>query len=260
MTGNSRRIFQLILTASNRSRYSLTKSFSKSASSNRGNMDLFDQYYKTRPANDQGIQKQLKDKKNKWSNYLEKRYGEEQRHYHTMKHLEDMSLLWHNYRARLGSPQLVALAILFHDVIYYPKEGDNEEKSDDVFKEFAQDISIPNDETAKVSEWIIATKKHKTPAHLSETPGNDDVHYFLDFDMAILGREKQGYASYARQIRQEYIHIPDQDYLIGRAKVLTDFLKVPFIYATAEFRDKYEVMARDNIGNEIRALESGSFV
>ena len=42
-------------------------------------------------------------------------------------------------------------------------------------------------------DWILATRKHQTPEHL--TPGaygQTDLHYFLDMDMAVLGRLNKG--------------------------------------------------------------------
>lgn len=42
-------------------------------------------------------------------------------------------------------------------------------------------------------DWILATKKHETDVHKTPgTYGDEDVHYFLDMDMAILGVSEDG--------------------------------------------------------------------
>jgi predicted metal-dependent HD superfamily phosphohydrolase len=72
----------------------------------------------------------------------------------------------------------------------------------------------------EVYDLILRTKHHKTDAHT--TPGaygQDDLHFFLDFDMAVLGRDPVSYRTYAEQIRQEYIHIPEEMFNKGRRQV-----------------------------------------
>ena len=44
-----------------------------------------------------------------------------------------------------------------------------------------------------VFHWILETKKHSTPEHLTVNPtAISDLHYVLDFDMAVLGWPKSG--------------------------------------------------------------------
>ena len=44
-----------------------------------------------------------------------------------------------------------------------------------------------------VSSWILATKKHQTPEHLTiGAHAETDLHYFLDMDMSVLGKPHQG--------------------------------------------------------------------
>jgi predicted metal-dependent HD superfamily phosphohydrolase len=51
---------------------------------------------------------------------------------------------------------------------------------------------------AQVDQYIIATIAH----NVSRTTDND-LKYFIDFDMAVLGRHRDRYATYAAQIRRE---------------------------------------------------------
>ena len=56
---------------------------------------------------------------------------------------------------------------------------------------------------------------------------------------------------------QEYIHIPREAYLTGRAGVLTTFLQHPRIYASDLFHSRLEAKARANVQAEIDLLCSG---
>ncbi|XP_013406972.1 prolyl 3-hydroxylase OGFOD1 [Lingula anatina] len=184
-------------------------------------------------------------------------YSESHRHYHTIHHIINMLKLWSSHQQHLKQPLLVALAVIFHDVIYDPKRDDNEERSAEFFKKFAREMRLPSEESELVSGWIVLTKSHKTPVHA--TPGfygKEDWHYLLDFDMAVLGWPDEDYEKYSDQIRQEYIHIPSEHFNSRRVQVLQSFLQIPNIYATKEFRDKFEVQARKNIQEEIRRLQN----
>ena len=55
--------------------------------------------------------------------------------------------------------------------------------------------------------------------HNEEKSGVRDLHYFLDFDLSILGANKIEYTLYARNIRKEYIHVPEAEFCERRAKV-----------------------------------------
>ncbi len=49
-----------------------------------------------------------------WSTVLEK-YGETQRHYHTMQHIQAMSKLLEDYKNKIQDVNAVHLAIVFHE-------------------------------------------------------------------------------------------------------------------------------------------------
>eukprot|EP00658_Telonema_sp_P-2_P071093 TRINITY_DN60412_c0_g1_i2.p1 TRINITY_DN60412_c0_g1~~TRINITY_DN60412_c0_g1_i2.p1 ORF type:complete len:151 (-),score=40.29 TRINITY_DN60412_c0_g1_i2:88-540(-) len=73
----------------------------------------------------------------KWFGVLESGYSEPERRYHTLRHLTEM--FWHYdcVRDQLESPELVALAIWFHDLVYhgcllYTSDAADEEDSVDL--------------------------------------------------------------------------------------------------------------------------------
>ncbi|KAK3607545.1 hypothetical protein CHS0354_025802 [Potamilus streckersoni] len=194
----------------------------------------------------------------KWWSVIREKYSEAHRAYHTLAHLEEILRNMEQCKVALQEPELVSLTVFFHDIIYEPKATDNEEKSAELFDNFAaEELQLKFPEGClKVKEWILATKTHKTEVHMTpDLYRNDDLHYFLDLDMAVLGRDPRGYQEYASQIRQEYHHLSEGEFCTGRAKVLKKFLAVPNIYATKFFRDRLEQRARENISMEIKKLE-----
>ncbi|CAG2053919.1 unnamed protein product [Timema podura] len=61
-----------------------------------------------------------------------------------------------------------------------------------------------------------STEEHKTPGVF----GTDDLHYFLDLDMAILGSSPEHYVEYTSIVRREYAFLSDNMYRSLRLKVL----------------------------------------
>jgi predicted metal-dependent HD superfamily phosphohydrolase len=154
---------------------------------------------------------------NAWR-WVEQRYQESHRAYHTLTHITALLDLAHQYRHLIQDHAAVDLAILFHDIIYDPKSKTNEEDSAALFRELLA-AHLPADICDKVDRYILETKKHA----VSDSQDHD-LKLFIDFDMSILGAEREEYAAYARQIRYEYEFVPMEDYCKGRAAVLRSFL------------------------------------
>jgi predicted metal-dependent HD superfamily phosphohydrolase len=147
----------------------------------------------------------------------------------------------------------VTLAILFHDIIYDPTSGHNEEDSADFFLKFAKEIRLDDSLAQKVYKYIMATKKH-TVQHSSD----EDLKLFIDFDMAVLGRPRQCYEVYAGQIRKEYIHVEPLDYCKQRGAFLASMAenRLQPLYASVAFLDSHEEVARQNMAWEAAELDA----
>uniref|UniRef100_T1JP89 HD domain-containing protein n=1 Tax=Strigamia maritima TaxID=126957 RepID=T1JP89_STRMM len=194
----------------------------------------------------------------KWWLKLEEEYSQESRKYHNLQHIFQIFQHYDRCSSNLQSKDAVAFAVFFHDLTYNPKTSDNEEKSTEIFKNFAKDAQIPVESPlfVQVTDLILLTKTHLTDEHMEPgKTGCEDKHYFLDFDMAILGNSLEDYNVYSEQIRQEYNFLSDLMYNALRVKVLKSFLQIPYIFATDEFRQKYEEQARQNIQAEIERLQ-----
>ncbi len=169
------------------------------------------------------------------------RYSEPHRHHHNLEHivsmLDELELI--STLFVFEDQTAMKLAVWYHDAIYDPKAKNNEEQSA---------LLIIKSFGVKVSDLILATKHTLDP---------DDVNarFLVDLDLAILGKSEKEFDRYEDNIRKEYSHVSEEDFRLGRAKVLQSFLNRQSIYSTNFFRDKYENTARKNLERSIKKLE-----
>lgn len=175
-------------------------------------------------------------------------YTEAQRHYHNLHHLNALLQLQQTHADIITDNERLSLAIFFHDIVYDVKQPDNEEKSALAAAAFLRRTNYPAEKIGQVMDFIRATSTH------INSSSNNDLDYFLDFDLSILSAPAADYTVYAQQIRNEYSIYPDELYKPGRKKVLTHFLSLPAIYKTSLFRKQGEAMARQNMQEELHAL------
>jgi predicted metal-dependent HD superfamily phosphohydrolase len=97
-------------------------------------------------------------------------------------------------------------------------------------------------------EIILLTKDH-----LDKAGQVDQIsQLFLDLDMQILASQPETYQVYTQNVRKEYSHFSDEDFMKGRGKFLLG-IKGKQIFYDDRFLALNEV-AQENIGNEIEAL------
>jgi predicted metal-dependent HD superfamily phosphohydrolase len=143
----------------------------------------------------------------------------------------------------------LALAAWFHDAVYQPDRDDNEERSAYVAYDALEQAGASPELMTEVMRLIRLTASHD--------PQPDDVAgvVLCDADLSILGAARDKYVQYARDIRQEYIHVPMADYHAGRSRVLSTFLERDHIYRTPYAREHWEAQARINIADELACFE-----
>lgn len=176
-------------------------------------------------------------------------YSEKHRHYHTAAHVAACLRLLDAHAALAERPHEVELALWFHDAVYQPLSGDNEQKSADWAMRFLAENGAPADVAERVRAMIMATR-HDVPAR---TP---DAALLLDIDLAILGEGVDTYDAYEAAIRQEYRMVPMIIYRKKRVEVLDAFLQRPVIYLSTAFRSEREGRARANLARAIAQLSA----
>ena len=174
-------------------------------------------------------------------------YSEGHRHYHTVAHID------HCLHELDSVPELaheaaeVELALWFHDAVYNPYGSGNEERSADLACELMSRNAVEQDRIQRVRAHILATR-HEALADL------DDSKLVVDIDLSILAVDRDRYATFETNVRQEYRWVPAPLFRRKRAEILESFLARPHIYGTLPFRTRYESAARENLRRAISDL------
>ena len=157
----------------------------------------------------------------------------------------------------VARPELVSLAVLFHDAVYEPTRADNEEESARLFLAFAAAAApgLADADREAVAGWI-----RRTAAHHGGGPAEGDAAVVLDADLAVLGAPAPRYAAYAEAIRREYVHLAEPDFVRARAAALEGLAAAPALFRTPHMAARLERPARENIGRELARLRAAAAV
>jgi len=178
---------------------------------------------------------------------IEKNYTGKKRHYHNLKHLDNLLKQLSDVKEQIQDWDTILFTLFYHDIIYDALSKKNEENSAELAVERLHSIFFPDDRIKRCYSQIIATKNHA----LAE---DNDTNLFTDADLSIFGMEWEHYSEYLSQVRKEYSIYPDLIYNPGRKKVLKHFLESNKIYKTDYFLENFEEKARENIAKEITML------
>jgi predicted metal-dependent HD superfamily phosphohydrolase len=172
-------------------------------------------------------------------------YSGADRHYHNLEHLNNFYHQLMLCQTQVKDWESLVVAMVYHDAIYNSSDRKDEERSAELAISRLNEIGFPQEKIHMISTLILATKTHAGSS-------NDDVNYFNDADMSILGLDRDTYIRYTKNVRLEYAATPNFD--AGRRKVLNYFLSMQQIFKTAFFSSRYEAAARANIAWEITTL------
>ncbi len=180
-------------------------------------------------------------------------YAEPRRRYHTLAHIEDCL-------ARLAAVSdlsdrdraVLTAAFWWHDAVYDPTRGDNEALSADLAARDLPKLAYAPEDVAEVARLILLTKGHQVPE------GDPLGALMVSIDLSILGADPEVYDAYARAIREEYGHVPEDIYRPARAAVLGHFRDAPVLFPDADFAARFDAPARANLRREIAALTGGA--
>jgi predicted metal-dependent HD superfamily phosphohydrolase len=181
-------------------------------------------------------------------------YDEPSRAYHDLRHIAALlDDLEHYGQAATDSDALV-MAALFHDAIYDATRSDNEVESARLAGMHLSDLGVEAARIASITQIIEASRHRASDVAAAE----GDTALFLDCDLAILAAPRERYLSYAAAIRREYVHVPDDAFRAGRARVLAAFLARSKLYASPALASLWEAKARANIAAEVAALTASA--
>jgi predicted metal-dependent HD superfamily phosphohydrolase len=178
---------------------------------------------------------------------IERAHSSKKRYYHSLAHLENLLQQLESVKTFIRAWDMVMMALFYHDIVYRVHRRDNESKSADRAAITLAAIQVPEEKINLCRQIILATKSHARDE-------NDDVNYFTDADLSILGASWESYKEYAQNVRREYTMYPDFLYKPGRKKVIHHFLQMDQIFKTGFFKQKFEVSARENLQKELEVM------
>lgn len=176
-------------------------------------------------------------------------YSEPHRHYHTVAHIEACLRELESVRYLAESDHEVEAALWFHDLVYDPRASDNERRSADLASLFFAREGVSDSAVARVRSHVLAT------SHNGE-PKDSNSCLVVDVDLSTLGQCTETYGHFERMVRTEYLWVPWNAYRQRRAEILGSFLQRESIFFTESVRNRYEAVARVNLGRAIAVLSA----
>lgn len=189
---------------------------------------------------------------------LVERWGEPHRRYHGLSHLLAVLEAVDELRpdAGLDREQLdaVLLAAWFHDAVHRGRPGDDERDSAALARARLDAAGFPPPVVAEVERLVLLTVDHRA------APGDRAGAVLLDADLAVLGADPSDYAAYRADVREEYAHVPDAAFTVGRLRVLEGLWRQQPLYRTPWAQRRWGASAARNLEDEIGRLRAAGGV
>lgn len=191
-----------------------------------------------------------------WFTFLtgEASYGGTARHYHNLDHLvhglSEIKAWAGRSNASTAEIETLKKAFWFHDAVYghLQDQVSDEEASARLWLESRLGL-----DAADGSADLIRATDHFQALAITHPL----KHVMLGVDLAILGQDDDIYDAYAAAIRQEYQHVPEQEYKTNRRNALVhlcDKARAGLLYGDAYFAEQYGEAALANMTREIDSL------
>ena len=182
-----------------------------------------------------------------WAAVIEA-WSQPHRRYHDLAHLAAVLGLVGALPGATDS-DAVRLAAWYHDVVYEPERGDNEQVSATRARAGLRGL-VPDARVDEVERLVLLTAGHD--------PAPDDANgaVLCDADLAVLAGPPEAYAAYASAVREEYGHLPDAEFTAGRIAVLEHLLALPALYRTPEAAARWADRAATNLTAELSLLRA----
>lgn len=184
------------------------------------------------------------------------RWSEPGREFHNLKHLVDVLVRVDELAEETHEPDLVRLAAWYHGVVfdsadaksYANKGGEDEAASAGFARSELVGLGVPDDRAERVHDLVVALVRH------SPDPADFDCAVLCDADLAMLAAEPQRYKAYLHDVRAEYAHLPVEDYVRARIRILKKLLARTTLFSSP-LGAAWEEPARQNVSAELQRLE-----
>lgn len=183
------------------------------------------------------------------------RWGDAGRHFHNLRHLASVLHRVDELSEETHDPELVRLAAWYHGAVFDAKEkaaratrgGEDTTASAVLAREELLGLGVGAEAADRVAYLVNALLRHKPD------PQDFDCAVLCDADLAMLAAEPQRYKEYVKDIRDEYAHIPLDDYLDARIAIITKFLARKSLFSSP-LGAAWEEPARQNLDAELQRL------
>ena len=186
---------------------------------------------------------------------LIERWSTPDRRFHNLRHLIDMLARVDELAEESHNPDIMRVACWYHGCVFSSDveevtrgNGGEDETASAAFAEAdLRHLGVPMETVKRVCCLIVNLKRHM----LAED--DIDAQALIDADLGTLAVDPQTYAEYVRLLREEYSHIPMEEYLRGRLTIVSRLLDRDHLFHSP-LGQRWEHPARENLAAEQRRL------
>ena len=187
---------------------------------------------------------------------LIERWSTPDRRFHNLRHLIDMLARVDELAEESHNPDIMRVACWYHGCVFSSDveevirgNGGEDETASAAFAEAdLRHLGVPMETIKRVCCLIVNLKRHMLDEH------DIDAQALIDADLGTLAVDPQTYAEYVRLLREEYSHIPVEEYLRGRLTIVSRLLNREHLFHSP-LGERWEHAARENLSAEQRRLK-----
>ncbi|OLL15156.1 HD domain-containing protein [Actinomyces oris] len=183
------------------------------------------------------------------------RWSTPDRRFHNLRHLIDMLARVDELAEESHDPDIMRVACWYHGCVFSSEveevtrgNGGEDETASAAFAEAdLRHLGVPMETVKRVCCLIVNLKRHML------ADDDIDAQALIDADLGTLAVDPQTYAEYVRLLREEYSHIPVEEYLRGRLTIVSRLLNRDHLFHSP-LGQRWEHPARENLAAEQRRL------
>ncbi len=187
---------------------------------------------------------------------LIERWRAPERRFHNVRHLVDVLARVDELTEETHDPNVVRLAAWYHGVVFDSalaatlanRGGEDETASADVGFDELVALGVPEGKARRVHDLVVHLARHMPD------PADPDSAVLCDADLGMLAVEPQRYKAYLEDLRHEYAHVTQADFLRARQRILRKLLARPSLFVSP-MSERWEEPARQNITAELARVE-----
>ena len=186
---------------------------------------------------------------------LIERWSTPDRRFHNLRHLIDMLARVDELAEESHNPDIMRVACWYHGCVFSSDveevirgNGGEDETASAAFAEAdLRHLGVPMETVKRVCSLIVNLKRHML------ADDDIDAQALIDADLGTLAVDPQTYTEYVRLLREEYSHIPVEEYLRGRLTIVSRLLDREHLFHSP-LGERWEHPARENLAAEQRRL------